>query len=229
MKELGLKHKINDVQDLANKLNQRAAKAALTNPTAPVVEFLVFEPPSKSTLFSKTLSGEVMRSKHMNCQSTLAVTSAIRKNGDIYINDHKLYGQPIQHCCKTVLIDRNKGEKDHEGDVDAGTGEPAADGWRRSYRKLEPEKEDHNLDKLSGQFAGIATQRLRDSLALSGRSKTKDHAAATLRQQQVRKRAADAAVRQRVAQEQAASSSSSSSNSGSASSSSSSSSSASGN
>ena len=214
MKEPALIHKINDVSDRVHKLNARAAKASRDNPTAPVVESVLFEPLPKQTLYQETLSGEHMREKHMNCQSTCAVSSSARKHG-MWINDHKLSGQTVQSSCKAVLIDRNPGEQVYDKSEDAVAGKADKSGWRRSHRNQEPDKQDCNLDKLMSQFQGVATESLCSSLPLSGRSRTKEHAKRVLRRQQAEKSLADAAFQKRIAELQNSSSDSSSSSSGS--------------
>ena len=220
---MALKHKINDVSQFTRLLNERAARAHADNPTAPLVEFVLFEPPPKATLYAKTLDGEAMRDDSFGCASTYAVSSCLQKNGRVVVRDHKLTGQPPHHSCNPRLISQSKGEKTIEASEDIAAGRPDEDGWRRSFRKVEPEKEDNNLGKLMAQYEDIATKKLRSSLPLSGRSKTKDHALIALERQQSEKKAADAAVRKAIKDKQKVESSSSSSDASESSSSSSSS------
>lgn len=209
--DIALKHTVSSVSYFARLLNERATAAAKDNPLAPQVKFVVFVPPDKTTLFQKTLSGETMRAEKMNCQSTLAVSSTISKKGKVVIHDHKLTGQASCKSCSPDFIDSNPGEKNHEVSEDAGAGKPHADGWRRAYRKHEPEKQDHNLSKLIAQFDGMGAHRLLPHVPLSNRSKTKMHAARVLLKQQAEKKASDRGVRRHIQEEQASSSSSSSS------------------
>ena len=208
--DIALKHMINDVEQFTRLLNARAAQAHVDNPTSPIVHFVHFEPPPKSTLYDKTLDGEAMRENCMSCHSTYAVSSILQKNGRVKLQDHKLTGQPPQQTCNPRLIAKNSGEQNYEASEDIAAGKPEADGWRRSFRKLEPEKEDNNLKKLSAQYAAVSSA-LRSLVPLSGRSKTKDHALSALELQQAQKKAADAAVRKAVKEKQKVESSSSSS------------------
>jgi hypothetical protein len=197
---------ISDAQQLADILNYRAAVAESQNPSAPHMEFVVFEPPSKSTLFQKTLHGGLMRDAGVNCQATYAVSSSKNCNNQLRINDHKLSGWPaLVSIAPTFIIAAAKDEEPDEGGENLAAGEPAQDGWRRSFRNSEPEKEDANLRKLSNAFAGQAVQGLikAATFSYSCRRQSKSAAVAVHMGERVRQ-AADAKGIRRILKEKQA-------------------------
>ena len=210
-KDISSKHKVSDVETLAALLNERDGGGLKDNPSSPQVDFVVFQPPHKNTLYKQTLSGETMRKNKMSCQGTLALSSSLTRKGDkVKIQDHRLTGKPVQYSCTPCLILKKKVEKDEDVAEDDVAGKPHPDGWRRSYRNAAPEKEDPNLSKLIAQYDAMATDSLRSSVPLSGRSKTKTHAKQALAKQQQDKKLAAASVRKHVTEAQRPSSSSSS-------------------
>ena len=165
-----LRKVLSTLEEVAEVLRERAARASDQNPAAPKIEIIAWTPPERKTVWKESLDDKRMRAVGMGCNSSFSMSTTISAHGLVMMHNHTLSGLPARANLTPVLV---PGAKD-AGDValekaeTKKAGKIGPDGWRRSLRDNTPELDDPAFSKLN-----TAYNNQRVDIALSSRHR--DH------------------------------------------------------
>ena len=212
--QVAKKQVVSTHKELCDGLNAVSEVVSVRRPH----KFVLFDPKPRSSYLSLAYSLADLQNRNIFITSSFCISGKVLNATTVQLNDHTLANSPVQR--EGVFKKSKTGASKEEEDEDEmplakllspealAPGKPGVDGWRRTYRKSEPEKTPPSLIGMRNHMRKAGA--LIDSVPLSCRRRAKPEVAAHWQEVRAREKAVANETRKRREEKRKAKSSSSS-------------------